>query len=153
MSSIIKRSKIIKDKFRNVEKITSCKISLEREEDKSIINKNLHYIMNLESNGIFKMLEINYTGKMQSINSKNPNIKINFSEKTKRIIVSNPYQVILQNDILFTFRGFISNFNKVVVFGWGQSHFIPVIEQPSTLKSLIGNDENIIGTSSDKFYG
>ena len=138
MSSIIKRKRIIKDKFKNLEKITSCKISLEREEFEGIKNRNNRHIINIELNGVLKILEINYVGKIYSIDSTNSDIDISFSEKTKKIIVSNPYQTKLENNILLTFKGFISNFNKVVVFGWGQPSFIPAIEQPHLLKSLIG---------------
>ncbi len=149
--NLIKRKNIIKNKFKDVEKITLCKLSLESDPD-ALGYKNLNYIINIESSGVFKMLEINYIGKIIKVNSNYPNIIIKVNKHKNKIVILNPFKQKIQDGAFLRFRGLITKFQKVVVFGWGQSHFIAETELPSDTKSNINTNENIVGISSDKFY-
>ena len=150
MLSLIKRKNIIKNKFKNLKKITLCKIFSDVDTSDEGVRNNISNI-NIESNGVFKMLEINYVGDVFNIVNNTSGMKIKLGKN--KIIIYNYLKRNIQDGVLFTFRGAIAKFNKVVVFGWGQPHFIAETQLPFDIQSNINRDANIVSASSYKFYG
>ena len=144
--SIVKIKEALKGKYQNNTKVLFANISTETADDNN--NTNMY----IKLNGMFKLIQISYQGKIKRLSSSNKFV-YHHSKKTKKIIIRNPRKIDVQDSVDIQYIGTINKFTKVKIFNWGGGYIAPVIETPSYIQNKIGLNKNTFGTSTEKFKG
>ena len=136
--SLINKMNAVKNKLGGIDKVTYAKLYTETGIDNVII---------IELNGIFKLIEIDYTGQLQSFISTHKRLNVQYNHN--KITITNKNKVSFKNNITLKYNGIIHNFYKCLVYGWGQGHLPATLVIPSMNKSNIGKNENIVSENSE----
>lgn len=142
--SLLKRKQLIKNKFKDIEKISSAHARIESRD-------KFYSDLTLDINGVFKIITIEYTGNIYDLSLLQKGFNFNHSSNKNKIIINNPLKLNLKDNALLTFKGKLNKFKFVKVFGWGGLILKAETENPSHIKANINNDKNIIGTSDVRF--
>ena len=144
--SFVKIKKSLKEKYRKVTKVLFADISTET------TNDNIRSDIQIKFNGVFKIIQIEYEGKVKKV-SVNTNFLYFHNKKSRKIIISNPRKIRVKDSVDCQYIGVINKFKVVKIYNWGWHYIAPSIKTPSHIQERIGLNENIISTSTDKFKG
>ena len=148
--SLLRKIEQVKNKYKDVEKITSATISTEITKEGDDNNPGDVWGIYLDINAPFKMLTIEYIG---NINIVNDHQDLHITNSRNRVTIYNNNSINLVDSLLLEYGGKIAEFKKVVAYGWGQQKFAVSKITPSETSFNINNNENIVSTSDIKFYG
>ncbi len=148
--SLLTRISQIKNKYKDVEKITSATISTEILKERDDNNLSDSFGIFLQTNTTFKSLNIEYVGDIDILNFDR---RLEITHSNNRISILNTSSINLDNSLVLEYRGSIKDFKKVVVSGFGQKQFLVSKSTPSSTSFNINNNENVVSSSDIKFYG
>ena len=140
--SLAKRINLVKNKYKDIDKVYNATISAEYDDSRGDFIGNLRLYINTP----FKMAKIFYSGDVEILDTTYEGMSI--TNKDGVIYVMNYNKVSLSDDLLLQFLREIK-ITKVKIYSWGANSVVASIDR--TQSELVKDNDDVFGTTGLKF--